>query len=281
MSKVRCIGIDPAPGKPTVVCEEDEDKPGGFAFKAWKPHEVRAEIADLLATAKKNGERLVVTWDAPLRLDRGEVPNSRDYASRLIDNAVSRWKPKMPLEAGAVGVANASSVPHNFLTQHVWGLPVGEVPEHGAHLVLPGQTFATVSASCMLAEVHPAVALAAWWVGQVKPGEMPRYKGGKRQLSALTKDIADFLEPRFPTTSPCAFPRAAIFNTKLPGQPDDRLDAWIACRLAHDWTENEAHPVGPPDGGSYLLPTSLNWQVLHAGLSDTAKKKLANRSAAT
>ncbi len=283
MSKVRCIGIDPAPGKPTVMCEEDEDKPGGFAFKAWKPHEVRAEIADLLSTAKESGERLVVTWDAPLRLDRGEVPNSRDYASRLIDNAVSRWKAKLAssrdpssqrLASDAVGVANAASCPHNLLSQHVWGLPVGAAPDHGAHLLLPGQTHATVSASCVLAEVHPAVALAAWWVGQGTSGPMPRYKDERKHHRHGLDAVAKFLGLHL--THPLLY--KDIMAEDGPGEPDDRLDAWIAWKLAHEWTQGTAHPVGPPDGGSYLLPTSLSWDVLHSHLSAKAKEKLDDRA---
>jgi hypothetical protein len=275
MSKVRCIGIDPAPGKPTVVCEERE--PGVFHFEAWEPHEVRAGITKLLVKAKENGERLVVTWDAPLRLDRGAVAGTRDYASRLVDNAVASWKKSKQttspplLGPGAVGVANAASCPHNLLTQHVWGLPVGEVPEHGAHLVLPGQTFTTVSASCMLAEVHPAVALAAWWVGQGKSDPMPRYKDERKGAREGLCAVAEFLG--LPVKHPSLY--TDIMKEGGSGQPDDRLDAWIAWRLAHEWTQGTAHPVGAPDGGSYLLPTSLAWDVLHGHLSTEGKAKLA------
>ncbi len=276
----RCIGIDPAPGKPTVVCEQLAD--GTFAFTPWQPYEVRARIVELLDNAAASGQKLVVTWDAPLRLDPGAVPGSRDYASRLIDNAVSRWKRGVPLEAGAVGVANASSVPHNLLTQHVWGLPVGAAPAHGAHLLLPGQMHATVSASCVLAEVHPAVALAAWWVGQGASGPMPKYKDERKNARSGLRKVAEFVRDHVDATCPIddiLTEKDAVLSD-VAGLPDDRLDAWIAWKLAHDWTNGAAHPVGPPDGGSYLLPTSLDWRVLHDGLSDSAKQKLKKRSAA-
>lgn len=285
---IRCIGIDPAPSKETVVCEAQGT--GGFAFQAWKPHEVRSGVQALIARAAEDHVPLVVTWDAPLGLDPGTVPGTRNYASRRIDSAVTGWiktlvpaasgapvrrpstpLPAAPLDRGAVGVANAASCPHNLLTQHVWGLPVGERPAHGARLLLPGVAAGEPAPACVLAEVHPAVAVAAWWLEQA-PVErpMPRYKpNGTVNVEAAREGllcVARFLQLRFGD----AFPFDAIVAGAGAGGSDDRLDAWIAWRLAYDWTRGAAHAVGPADGGSYLLPTSVPWAKLQSYLSKRA-----------
>ena len=273
---IRCIGIDPAPSKDTVVCEVLES--GDFVFAAWKPYEVRSRVQTLLGEAAGKGVPLVVTWDAPLGLDPGALPGTRNYASRQIDSAVIGWikhlvKPSrtQPVTPGAVGVANASSCPHNLLTQHVWGLPVGDAPAHGARLLQPGEAASVPSPPCVLAEVHPAVAVAAWWL-EPAPIErpMPRYKpGGTANVEAARKglvEVAEFLRNRFGDT----FPYEAILASKGAGGSDDRLDAWIAWRLAFDWTRGDAHAVGPAHGGSYLLPTSVSWDKLRGYLSKRA-----------
>ncbi len=270
---IRCIGIDPAPSKDTVVCEALES--GDFVFTAWKPYEVRSRVQTLLGEAAGKGVPLVVTWDAPLGLDPGALPGTRNYASRRIDSAVTGWvkhlvKPSLtqPVAAGAVGVANASSCPHNLLTQHVWGLPVGEVPAHGARLLQPGEAASQPSPPCVLAEVHPAVAVAAWWLEQATiERPMPRYKpGGTANVEAAREGlvhVAKFLQTRFGD----AFPFDAILSSKGAGGSDDRLDAWIAWRLAFDWTRGDARAVGPAHGGSYLLPNSVLRERLSTYLS--------------
>ena len=125
-----------------------------------------------------------------------------------------------------------------------------------------------------LAEVHPAVALAAWWVGQGKSDPMPRYKGERKGAREGLCAVAEFLG--------LSHDHPALFDVIMKedgvGQPDDRLDAWIACRLAREWTQGTAHPVGAPDGGSYLLPTSLSWDVLRGHLSPEGQAKLLARA---
>ena len=276
---IRCIGIDPAPSKDTVVCEALES--GDFVFTAWKPYEVRSRVQTLLGEAAGKGVPLVVTWDAPLGLDPGALPGTRNYASRQIDSAVTGWvkklvnRPDAPLDRGAVGVANASSCPHNLLTQHVWGLPVGEVPAHGARLLRPGEAASVPSPPCVLAEVHPAVAVAAWWLEQATiERPMPRYKpGGTANVEAAREGlvhVAKLLQTRFGD----AFPFDAILSSKGAGGSDDRLDAWIAWRLAFDWTRGDARAVGPAHGGSYLLPNSVLRERLSTYLSK--RKNAAN-----
>ena len=249
------FGIDPAPSKETVTCTRLE---GTYRFDTWAPHEVKAKVKALA----KAHDRLVMTWDAPLGLDPSGVDGSTNFASREIDLAVIRWvkhaEKRGTLALRAVGVANAASCPHNLLTQHVWGLPVGAKPNNELSLLRPDES---IHGDRVLAEVHPAVTLAVWW-DEASPGEpMPRYKpGGKMPVSETRKGlevVLEFLAGRFRKD----FPHDAI-RTNGPGGPDDRLDAWIAWRMALDWTEGDAHPVGPYRGGSYLLPVSLGYDAL-------------------
>jgi hypothetical protein len=270
----RFIGIDPAPSKVTVICERIDDGP--FAFDAWPPHTVRQRVADRLTQTRD----VVLTWDAPLRLDPVQAPGAWNYSSRRIDAAVKEWlAAHAPPEQGAamssaavpsiepkaVGVMHASGCSHNLLTQHVWGLPVGDAPAHGAQLLVPGMQLAPRNAEGsttrpMLAEVHPAVTLAVWWLRNARSADpMPRYK-----RIPTPRMILDLLDGMFGVD----FPVDQIMDKGGPGKPDDRLDAWIACRMAIDWTENRAHAVGPPHGGSYLLPTSLRWD----GASESVKE---------
>jgi hypothetical protein len=251
----RLFGIDPAPSKKTVTCTRLK---GTYLFDAWLPHEVKAKV-EALTTGH---DPLVITWDAPLGLDQ-RVDGSTNFASRAIDLAVIRWvkhaEKRGALATRAIGVANAASCPHNLLTQHVWGLPVGAKPNNNLNLLRPEEP---KRGNRVLAEVHPAVTLAAWW-DKDSPGEpLPRYKpGGKMGVDDTRKGlkaVLEFLAGRFGKD----FPHDAIRTTDGPGSPDDRLDAWIAWRMALDWTEGHAHPVGPDHGGSYLLPVSIGYDAL-------------------
>jgi hypothetical protein len=211
----------------------------------------------------------VLTWDAPLRLDPAEPEGARNYASRQIDAAVRTWlASRAPPEQGramgpsiakgAVGVTHASGCPHNLLTQHVWGLPVGDAPAHGTKLLLPGQRAGTRLPRRVLAEVHPAVTLAAWWMASGGTAAMPRYKRksgiGATGAREGLETVLDFLGTLFRHEVPTCQIREDDH-----GQPDDRLDAWVAWRMAFDWTEGRAQALRPPGGGSYLLPTTLRW----------------------
>lgn len=244
---IPCFGIDPAPSKETVVCTRVD---GSYRFDSWAPHEVKSKVASLA----KAHERLIITWDAPLGLDRSGVDGATNFASRAIDSAVIRWLKEAVdrnrLVAKAVGVANAASCPHNLLTQHVWGLPVGTSPQNDMILLRPNEPRPE---DRILAEVHPAVSLAAWWTDDERSEPMPRYKRGgsfkKADTDAGLDAVIDFLVARFGSD----FPRGAISDGKA-GAQDDRLDAWIAWRMASDFTNGAAQAFGPPRGGSYLLP---------------------------
>jgi hypothetical protein len=248
------IGIDPAPSKATWFCYGRlGDVP---TFERCVPTEVRAEIERLV-----HGEAdVVVLWDAPLRLDPGNFHNRR------IDRATAAWiksaETRGLLGKAAVGVSAAAQCPHNLLTQHVWGLPVGK-PAFDFGLVDPGT--ASVTKGRWLAEVHPAVAAAAWWIAFC--GEVfERYKTGGRQTSscvaASLKRLSDFFEAHAEFDS--WGPAKAQFEAKQGSSgiqiSDDHLDAWMAWRLGVGLIEGDTHVVGPVDGGTYVLPQNASWK---------------------
>lgn len=246
---MRVIGIDPAPTKKTTICiSKDGDAP---RFEELKPTEVLPKIEAWLS----DGTRTLFLWDAPLRLDRS---SSRRFHSRAIDSATQRWlKGTRRVEPRAVGVSAAAQCPHNLLSQHVWGLPVGERPRHGLRLLQSADRVLTGDES-WLAEVHPAVAVAVWWSARGPRRAMPRYKpGGKTKAAdarANLQRIVRVLERILPEGPR---PSGALVGDR--GWDDDRLDAWVAWRLGRDLLAGCARALGPVDGGTYVLPTPTSF----------------------
>lgn len=241
---MRIVGIDPAPTKKTTVCISDGDEAPRFAD--LKPVEVLPQVEAWC----NDGVSTLFLWDAPLGLDRF---SSRWFHSRAIDSATQRWlKGTRRVEPRAVGVSAAAQCPHNLLSQHVWGLPVGEHPRHGLRLV-QASDLAVADDQSWLAEVHPAVAVAAWWSALGPRRAMPRYKpGGKttaEDARANLQRTVRVLERILPNG-----PRPSEALVGEHGWDDDRLDAWVAWRLGCDLLAGRAQAVGPTDGGTYVLP---------------------------
>lgn len=229
------IGIDPAPTKETAVFD-------GQSFTFWSAHEVAEGVASLAAAH----DDLLLAWDAPLGLD----PGPSHFYSRQVDKVAKRviagWVAEGRVEAKAIGVAHAAGCPHNLLTQAALGLPVGG-PKAPWRLCGVGDP--APRAGRWLVEVHPAVALGAWWPG---PGPMPRYKAGGKSSASRVREarrgVVSWLqrEHAFPAGEPASF-------------TDDHIDAWLAWRLASLLLEGGAAAWGPEGGGYYLMPALMAW----------------------
>lgn len=107
-----------------------------------------------------------------------------------------------------------------------------------------------------LAEVHPAVALAVWWILLDCPGMLPKYKsikqGGRAAQLAALATVADGL--------------ARLEPPEQIRRNDDCLDAWIAWKLGQGLLSGAAELVGSVAAGGYLLPVGARDAL---GLSQT------------
>ncbi len=95
-------------------------------------------------------------------------------------------------------------------------------------------------------EVHPAVALGAWWVEAGCPEPMPRYKGRPEQC----RMIAEALD----------FPVGSAVD-------DDALDAFVAHRLGELFLDGRASCVGDRSAGGYVMPNCAATEELLDDLS--------------
>ena len=242
----KVIGIDPAPSKETVAFD-------GAQFHVCLPDGVNA----LIAAQTGDRDRVLVLWDAPLRMDPGE------YYKRAVDvdakKLVASWS--SVLEPKAVGVAAAAQCPHNILSMAVLGLPMG-VPRHGLQLLADAS--ALEAGGRWVAEVHPAVALG-WWYARQGAGSavrLPRYKGNDGMVDKVRGDLVELLQPLRAFIGPEAW--AFLDSDAGGGSPlknDDQLDAWVAWLLgrlllagrAELWRGADAAAV-QRDGGYYVLP---------------------------
>ncbi len=234
------IGIDPAPAKESTAYD-------GTRFHAIPPQELRTWLEEQQRQAGPSG--LLVAWDAPLTVDRAYTcPRGNHmvgYYRREFDDVVRRWVAQWSgkrLEEKAVGVGHLAGVPHWVLTCDVLGLPFGTPYAsiaRGPEDVKPG--------SVHVVEVHPAVSLAVWWLefGCWKP--MPRYKGAGNEGGEGLETLVRRLRSR----SDLEIPDECV-------ESDDKLDAWVAWRMAHDFVHGGASWAGCPDRGGYILPDSAS-----------------------
>lgn len=230
------IGIDPAPTKRSAVYD-------GKSFAWWDALEVADRVAEL-AIQHRN---VLVTWDAPLSID--PEGTSRFY-SRQVDRTagarVKEWVAAGRVEQGAIGISPAASCPHNYLSQATLALPVGNPKPPWTLLKVGDQP---PRSGHHIAEVHPAVALGAWWDGK---WPMPCYKlGGGRKAQAVRAgrlSIVQWLQRAhgFPQGAPDSF-------------TDDHVDAWVAWRLGAGLLRGDVVTWGPRVGGNYLMPTIEPW----------------------
>lgn len=214
VNRWRVIGIDPAPSKACVAYSEG-------VWDEIAPSALRAYVADAIAASQST----LVAWDAPLSYDRA------NQSDRVIDKAARRWV-KRQVNAGrfdpkAVHALPFSGVPHWAVTCDALGLPFC-FPPGGLQLAstVPSDGPAAI-------EVHPAVALGAWWIEAKCSEPMPRYK----QDPVACARIASVLD----------FPSGASAS-------DDTLDAYVAHRLGELFLVGDALWVGSPRIGGYVMP---------------------------
>lgn len=216
MKNWRVIGIDPAPTKPAVVYQRS-------VWTKIKAGDLRRFVTD----AADGPEATLIAWDAPLSYD------GDDFFDRRVDKVARAWaKHHVSLghfEEKAINAMPFAGLPHWVVTCDALGLPFG-VPPSGLRLVheAPSDNDHIVAI-----EVHPAVAIGAWWIeaGCLEP--LPRYKGKPEECRRVAVGLD--------------FPLGC-------GDSDDALDAFVACRLGELLLNDEACCVGDSRRGGYIMP---------------------------
>jgi predicted RNase H-like nuclease len=216
------IGIDPAPGKNTVVWT-------GGASISIPAHELRGWVERQI----RENDRVLIAWDSPLSFDAG-ISSSDRPVDRAVRSFIAEQTKAGGLQPRAVSVRTFSGCPHWTISCQVLGLPFGHPPD-GLRLAAEEHPRAD-ERGAFVVEVHPAVTLAIWWLERAPPNGMPRYKGD----GAACVEIA-----RVVGMSP----------TDTLDLDDDKLDAWVAWRMADDFLGGHARWVGSPTGGGYVLPS--------------------------
>lgn len=208
------VGIDPAPTKDAVLYH------GAGIFDCVPPQYLRAWFDELLSSHDK----VLIAWDAPLSFDPA------DFYDRKIDKAVRKWASTWvkngKIAEKAINARPFAGLPHWAITCHTLGHPFGSAP---GRLRLAER----IDKGHCLVEVHPAVALAIWWIDKKIESTFERYKNKKGEVATIAQALG--------------FPNEA-------GEDDDHLDAYVAFLLGKKLLRSEARWVGSAKSGGYVLP---------------------------
>ena len=194
-----------------------------------------ADVPDFVASLVRDHARLVVAWDAPLSFDA-----SIGYSDRAADRETRAWVKQQVqagrFAAGAVSVLPFTGCSHWAITCAALSMPFG-VTDNPLLLAT-----ASHDGPQLVIEVHPAVALARWWVARTRTQPLPKYKGLRNDAT-----VAAIRAIRMELADDVVIPEAATVD-------DDHLDAWVAWKMAEDFTTGSAVWIGSPQAGGYVVP---------------------------
>lgn len=241
------IGIDPAPAKKATI--HGADCAGvRMGQDAWRCNAHR--LPDLVRELSVRDGDLLLCWDAPLTA--GEPGQNDCYYSRPIERFFQKGDWKTP---DGISVRGYAGCPHWAVSQAALGLP--RVGDFGPSGNLPFQLIAHddpprptpgKKRKCVV-EVHPAVAIWLWCVGEKEaPGRKDswKYKGmGKPQMR---------MRGRLWRT----LKRRLKLKTDFSPKDDDELDAFVAHLLGTMWLEGKGVVLlGDERTGSFLVPENV------------------------
>lgn len=228
------VGIDPAPTKDAVLCH------GTGGFDRVRPQSLRAWFDELLA----HHDKVLIAWDAPLSFE------SRDFYDRKIDKAArkwaSTWVKKGRIAEKAINARPFAGLPHWAISCHTLGHPFGVAP---GRLRLAER----IDEGHCLVEVHPAVALAVWWIDKQIGSPLERYKNNKREAAMIAEALG--------------------FSDEA-GTDDDHLDAYVGFILGKMLLRSKARWVGSVKSGGYVLPDCSDSREIEALYSLKAQVQL-------
>jgi hypothetical protein len=213
----RVIGIDPAPTKPALIYHNK-----GF-------EQVPAvDLPAFIARCLEANPSTLIAWDAPLSF------SPADFYDRPVDKVVRNWAKEHVVGGrfaeGAINARSFAGLPHWVVSCASLGFPFG-TPPHGLRLAPVSPDLSQPAP--LVIEVHPAVAIGAWWLDAASSTPLPRYKGKSKECACIAEKL------RLP--SGCE-------------DNDDVLDAFVAYRLGELFLEGDACWVGDPATGGYVMP---------------------------
>lgn len=256
-TKLRILGIDPAPGKGLIVFDPNPPD-GAHHFR------VAPERAHRWFQEQRDAGPLLIGWDAPIFADF-----SIGYTARPIEAFL---KDKL---GAAVSVLGFSGCPHWTISLDVLGRPVPEwfkfERDTRLPLLLPG---AAVEEGGVM-ETHPAVALAV-----LVHGELEKYKGDTvGVVEARCREIHTSLAPSIAK-------RLDIEWTPLPPKKpsgtdwDDLLDAQVSYVCVEAAAQAQAILLGDKNGGFVVPKTERAEQLQREFEAWRKEQKSAGKSKA-
>jgi len=230
LNEWQIIGIDPAPTKVAVV----------YSSTGWQTL-APTRIREFLEERVTSRAATLIAWDAPLSFDRS------DYYDRAVDKVVRAWAATNVrdgrFEERAINARCFAGLPHWVVSCATLGMPFGTPL---LDVGLAPDRLNNSSKGAFVIEVHPAVALGAWWLSSNCAGQLPRYKGN----ASACKRIA--IELGFPHDS---------------GRDDDHLDSFVAHQIGELYVQGRAHWLGSAMSGGYVMPDCVATAELQNQLS--------------
>ena len=238
------------------------------------------QLQETLQNAKADFPDLLICWDAPLTgpSDVEDVSDEHGaYTQRRIETVVRRTK------RCGVSTRGYAGLPHWTLTRAILGLP--RVGRYDCEQGLPFKLLACDSARKReghnVVEVHPAIALWLWLepYAAAEPDLVPsdcwKYKV-KCEKHGTKKDerrerLASILLDRVMPDKMPAIELEKAVRDKI-SESDDRLDAFVAWLLGHQWLEQRSQVMmlGDRQAGSFLVPRTQLTEEWQAELELTA-----------
>lgn len=198
-------------------------------------------IREFITECIRENAATLIAWDAPLSF----APT--DLSDRTVDKVVRAWAQsyvnRRRFAEKAVSVRIFSGLPHWVVSCASLGFPFGTPP---SGLQLADAAPGTSEPRPLVVEVHPAVAIGAWWLASACPDPLPRYKGDARACARVAAELD------FPPTS---------------GKDDDTLDSFVAYRLGELFIQGDARWLGSARTGGYVMPSCAATSELETLLS--------------
>lgn len=230
MSKIKVIGVDPAPVKDSTVFDGEKFQHLGF-------EELKVEI-DRLAKLK---EHVLICWDAPLLNTTERKPPYFKEIEKTLKKLFYTGANKKKKGAEGVSVLPFGTCPHWTISRYILGLP--RFSSYDSEDV-PFKLLESDDEKCNIKhsvlEVHPAVGLYYW-----SDKKLGAYKNSKPDK---IKQVWDIVKEH-----PALIKQS---NTEVNPKNDDELDALMAFMMGKLWVESDewVKLYGNPEIGGMLLP---------------------------
>jgi len=250
---IKVIGVDPAPGKQSCVCDPNGiiNDPG----KVFMTHEHGGLYAKLRDLSVLTGQIVLIAWDAPLTAKREIGSNEVEKGDFTMRDIEKKYRSES--RPNGISVQPYCGAPHWTFSQFCLGLPnVGGAMRDAKPLfplITGGEALEIEQTSVV--ETHPAVALYYWlkdtdYANGFTSENAWKYKGTSAAKRACAVAHAKALVKWHPEI----FKSIDVNLTGI--KNDDELDAGVAYFLARTWASalTGVKIVGSRTSGAWLLP---------------------------